>query len=254
MPGFNPVFGGGMYCGSDQLLQSIARMGMYSMLGMGSMGMAGMAGLLLGGMTANLMAGVFNKGMLGMVGIKPNQQLHGGMGGLKVEGNSVTTPGGYKITYQGTDVIISGMGKVGGGSFALATAGPGGAFAVAGQLPGYETKGQTKIWGDPHVDQSDGKRWDWKDKTMTFNLPDGTKITMNADGPKGVVRSIDIYNGHDHIHGDGGSIKSSSYDGYMADAMQADGDSVFAVNNDVSNWYQNPFGLGPTVGQIYGAH
>ncbi len=261
MQGFNPMFGGGMFPGADQLMQCMGTMGNYGMLGMGMMGMPGMAGMMLGGMMGGLIGGAISRGMMGsmgrmmgmggMMGMGQAQKLHGGMGGLRRQGNEVTTPGGYKISYSGTTVNISGMGKVGGGSFAMAAATPFGSFAMAGQMPGYQTTGNTKVWGDPHVDQSNGQRWDWKAKTMSFNLPDGTKITMNAESANGVVKSIDIYNGNDHVHGEGGQYTGSSYDGYMADAMQADGDSVYAANNDVGTWYKNPFGMGQTVANMY---
>jgi hypothetical protein len=255
MPGFNPMFGGGMFPGSDQLMQNMGMMGNYGMLGMGMMGMPGMAGMMLGGMMGGLIGGAISKGMMGgMMGMGRAQQLHGGMGGLKLQGNEVTTPGGYKISYSGTTVNISGMGKVGGGSFAMAGATPFGSFAMAGQMPGRETTGNTKIWGDPHVDQSNGKTWDWKEKSMSFNLPDGTKITMNAESANGVVKSVDVYNGNEHVHGEGGSFQGSSYDGYMADAMQADGESVFARGNDVGQWYSNPYGMGPEVAQTHARH
>ena len=246
------------------------------MPGMGGMppmppGMAGMLGGMLGGMMAGAMGGGFTPPMqhcpfpgAGAMGIGGPRPLHGGMGGLQLQGNSVTTPGGYKITYQGTDVNIEGMGKPGGGGAgafagAFAYSGPGGsvsgafAFAGAGGMGGPNPTGNTKIWGDPHVNEGDGQRWDWKDKTMSFNLPDGTKLTMNADGPKGVVKSIDIYNGNDHIHGEGGKFQGGNRgDGFMADAMQADGDSVWAgPDGNVSNWYKNPYGMGPEVSQMY---
>jgi len=265
MQGFNPMFGGGMFPGADQLMQCMGAMGNYGMLGMGMMGMPGMAGMMLGGMMGGLIGGAISRGMMGMMGrmmgmggmmgMGQAQKLHGGMGGLRMQGNTVTTPGGYSISYSGSTVNIKGMGQqIGGGSFAMAGATPFGSFAMAAQMPGYKTQGETKVWGDPHVDQSNGQRWDWKDKTMSFNLPDGTKITMNAESANGEVKSIDIYNGNEHIHGEGGKFTGGGYDGYMADAMQADGDSVYSMNGDVGNWYKNPFGMGQTVANMYGGH
>jgi len=218
-----------------------------------------------------------------------------GRGGLRVQGDTVTTPGGYQIKYSGTTVDIQGMGSQGGGSAAAAAASSGGggrgnsmagAFAMSGPngsmagafafsaggwgggssaaaaaaQGGYNPTGHTKIHGDPHVDETGGNKggkdkesWDWKEKDMSFNLPDGTKITMNADGPKGVVKSIDIYNGNDHVHGEGGKFQGGvTGDGFQADARQKDGDSVYASpDGNVSNWYQNPFGMGQEVSQMY---
>ena len=36
---------------------------------------------------------------------------------------------------------------------------------------------KSKIKAGPHVSESDGAKWDWDEKTVTFMLPDGTKIT-----------------------------------------------------------------------------
>jgi hypothetical protein len=54
------------------------------------------------------------------------------------------------------------------------------------------TEDKTRIWGDPHVDvKADGKNdWDFK-KDMTFQLADGTKITVNTvDGANQDVTNL----------------------------------------------------------------
>ncbi len=125
-----------------------------------------------------------------------------------------TTPGGYRVVYQPGKhevKIISPDGKV------------------------------TKIWGDPHVNEADGSRWQWKNKTATFVLPDGTKVTMQADGPKGVVRSVDIYTSDksDHVHmDDRGRVQRSfnRYENTLKEALQADGDTFYTTNNG-KDWH-----------------
>lgn len=42
---------------------------------------------------------------------------------------------------------------------------------------------KTHLKAGPHVNESDGGKWDFK-KEMSFVLPDGTKITANATGPR----------------------------------------------------------------------
>lgn len=46
-------------------------------------------------------------------------------------------------------------------------------------LKNKETGVETKVWGDPHVQQQNGNNWDFK-KNMTFELEDGTKITVKT--------------------------------------------------------------------------
>jgi hypothetical protein len=65
--------------------------------------------------------------------------------------------------------------------------------------PGGKT---TKIWGDPHVNESDGDRWDFKDKS-TFVFGDN-KITVETTprpGNENVTYSqtVTIYNGEDRF-------------------------------------------------------
>lgn len=45
-------------------------------------------------------------------------------------------------------------------------------------LTNKATGAQSKIWGDPHVDEN-GKSWDFK-KDLTFQLDDGTKISVKT--------------------------------------------------------------------------
>lgn len=99
-------------------------------------------------------------------------------GGLEVEGDVITTEGGYEIEMMGpTEWKITG---------------PDGS--------------STRIWGDPHVDEGDRNAtsesnggWDFKDNT-TFALPDGTEIhvtTVPRDNGTTVTGQLNIVNG-DH--------------------------------------------------------
>ncbi|MBZ4417161.1 DUF1521 domain-containing protein [Myxococcus sp. RHSTA-1-4] len=95
---------------------------------------------------------------------------------LKVDSGTgtITTPGGYKIEQLG--------------QFEWKISGPDGK--------------STRVWGDPHVDESDGGKFDFKRNT-TFSLPDGTEIhvTTKPWGNSGmtVTGQLDITNGHDHV-------------------------------------------------------
>ena len=88
--------------------------------------------------------------------------------------------------------------------------------------PGKEMKDGplTNVWGDPHVNESDGTRWDFT-KNSNFRLPDGTLIGVQTTSQQGasVTKSLDIVNGADRasITGiDANQPKTSeiSYDGY----------------------------------------
>ena len=261
--------------------------GMPGMGDQSSMMMGAMMGMMMGSMLSGFMGNIGPSGNFCCP--PPQQNMNTGManpasmangprpmgrGGLRIEGDKVMTPGGYSVAYKGTDVTIEGMNnknkgqektqnqKQGGTSAAFAYSGPNGSFAAAfssgggmgmEQMGGPQATGKTRVWGDPHVEEGDGQKWDWKDKTMSFNLPDGTKVTMNAESANGTVQSVDVYNGNDHVSGSGGQWQGDmKSDGMRADAQQADGTSVFAGRNgDVSNWYSNPFGQGQEISQQY---
>ncbi len=95
-------------------------------------------------------------------------------GTLQVDKNGViTTPGGYKIEQLG--------------QFEWKITGPDGK--------------NTRVWGDPHVDEGDGGKWDFK-KNTCFVLGDGTHINCTTK-PYGngmtVTGQLDIVAGDQHI-------------------------------------------------------
>ena len=95
--------------------------------------------------------------------------------GLKVDKDSgkITTPGGYTIEPMG--------------QFEWKVTGP--------------DKKETRVWGDPHVEESDGGKWDFK-KDTEFVLGDGTRIDVSCK-PYGngatVTGQLDIINGDSHV-------------------------------------------------------
>jgi hypothetical protein len=134
---------------------------------------------------------------------------------LKVENGAVVTPGGYKIipTKQYEWKIV----------------GPDGKY--------------TRVWGDPHVAEGDGGKWDFK-KDSVFVLPDGTKVAVTTTpwGNKGftVTKRLDIIAGNDHIDIQGintgkGKIGSLQNDG-QAIAAGLRGDE-FVMGSQTDDWY-----------------
>lgn len=98
-------------------------------------------------------------------------------------------------------------------------------------------------WGDPHerVDGKDLKDWDAQklaDGTdrRTIILGDGTKVTMSATGPQGVITGVSIYDGAQSIQIDNqkNQVKEVSFDpnrSLQSDINQVDGEASFLGYN-----------------------
>ncbi|MBM4380994.1 MAG: DUF1521 domain-containing protein [Deltaproteobacteria bacterium] len=95
---------------------------------------------------------------------------------------SVRTAGGYTIVPEGKDA----------------------AFKVYGPNQSPSDEPMTRIWGDPHVSEKDGTKWDFT-KDSNFRLPDGTTISVDTTSQTGqsVSQKLDIVNGDDHVAIDG---------------------------------------------------
>jgi hypothetical protein len=196
-------------------------MGMYAA---GSMGFTPSFGLsnVYGG-SFNMAMGAFSmnydnsRAVFAFMQVNPQtaQQYPSGGTVKKNENGSVdyTSRGGWKVNVNGTTITLT-------------------------DPSGEKT---TKIWGDPHVKEADGSNWDWSSKTATFLLPDGTKITMNADSPNGVVKNTSIYEGGQQVQiNNANNTFEASYDPlktYQADAAQADG-KTYTTQNLGNDWKQ----------------
>lgn len=137
---------------------------------------------------------------------------------LKVDSSSgtITTPGGYKIEQMG--------------QFEWKISGPDGK--------------STRVWGDPHVDEGDGGKWDFK-RNSTFALPDGTQINVTTK-PWGngmtVTGQLDITNGHDHIQvtdidkgkGKVGQITKDGYEQKVG--FRNKNDDIFYMGKETDDW------------------
>ena len=79
-----------------------------------------------------------------------------------------------------------------------------------------------KTWGDPHENVNGTHVSDWQDKQRTIVLDDGTKITMSADNPKGVVESMSIYDGNQSIQIDNNNNKvtNQTYNPYQTRSLE----------------------------------
>ena len=122
-----------------------------------------------------------------------------------------TTTGGWQVAMDGTTVKLT-------------------------SADGSDT---TTIWGDPHVKEADGSSWTWDDKTSSFLLSDGTKITMNATAADGTLTSTSIYDKASCVSYDNtdGSYTYTT-DGKTArknDSAEDDG-TVYTTNNQGNDW------------------
>jgi hypothetical protein len=136
-------------------------------------------------------------------------------GSLKADANGViTTPGGYKIeaTKQHEWKVTGPDGK------------------------------ETRVWGDPHVAESDGGKWDFK-RDSTFVLGDGTRINC-ATTPYGngmtVTKGLEIISGNDRVEITGidqgkGKTGQVTQDGF-AHANSFGGKDVFVMGKETDDW------------------
>ncbi len=136
-------------------------------------------------------------------------------GNLQTKDGVITTPGGYQIEPMS--------------QFEWKITGPDGK--------------STRIWGDPHVAESDGGKWDFK-RDSTFMLPDGTKINVTTapwkNGTMTVTSGLEIINGNDRvlvsdIDKGKGNIGPVTADGF-AHANSFGNKDVFVMGNETDDW------------------
>ena len=87
-------------------------------------------------------------------------------------------------------------------------------------------------WGHPHENLNGKHVKDWLDDRCSLLLDDGTKITMHADGPHGVVSKMSIYDGPNsfEINNDHNNVVEASTDlavGQQRDEADADGETAY---------------------------
>ena len=147
---------------------------------------------------------------------------HGrGQGQLSQEGKgkpiSYTTSGGYQVTVDKHTISVKD---------------PSG-------------KNVLKHWGDPHENLNGKHLKDWQSKQRTVVLGDGTKLTMSADGPKGVTLNTSIYDGNQNvqINNKDNQVYHHSfnpYDTMYREMNQYDGETaLFQTNRFGAGVYNN---------------
>ncbi len=87
----------------------------------------------------------------------------------------------------------------------------------------------TRIWGDPHVYESDGNKWDFKDQsTFKFGKNKVTVETVPAGNGQNFSARLTVYSGDERVTIDGlqtdkPTLRAVSADGKQHDASLSDG-------------------------------
>jgi hypothetical protein len=105
-------------------------------------------------------------------------------------------------------------------------------------------KQSTRVWGDPHVEESDGTKWDFK-RDSTFVLPDGTRINCDTTPWSGnpnmtVTKGLEIIAGNERVQVTGidngkGKPGAVTQDGF-AHANSFGNNDVFVMGGDGNDW------------------
>lgn len=111
---------------------------------------------------------------------------------LDKQAGTVTTPGGYKVSVADGKVRIQNPD----GKWTDLKAEPPTRTVTSDNV----TTESRQLPRDPAVRESDGDVWRYQG-TGTFNLPDGTKITIQEKGDSKDlhINQVDIYNGNKHV-------------------------------------------------------
>lgn len=162
--------------------------------------------------------------------------------------NTVTTAGGYHVVARG---------------------GTNWDIYSPGQVEGKDPP-STHVWGDPHVVEKDGRKWDFTgtkgadgETGNDFVLGDGTRIFARTSSDKGhsVTTGLEITNGTDHvsISGADGSPKvaATTQDGYewRARHVALAGDRAsFYMTGDANNQHWLRERHGRIEGEVTGTN
>mgnify|MGYP000884885795 CR=1 FL=1 len=195
----NPMFN--MFGMQQSMMNMMSMMSMMSMMGM----MNNMASQYSTAGMNNGMSGMFGMGY--MTGAKGQVPAQGG-GQLQQEAAgkpiNYTTSGGYKVSVNKDTINITD---------------PTG-------------KNTVTTWGDPHQKVNGQDVGDWTGKDRSIILGDGTKVSMHASGPHGVVESMNIYDNNTaiSINNKDNTVTNVNTNGYQTRALErseADGQTAY---------------------------
>lgn len=178
---------------------------------------------------------------------QPQMQMAGAPAGRGLSTNPEGWPAGSVKTAGGYTVVPEGNTN----------------WSIYGPNQKQGEKPMTRVWGDPHVDEKDGTRWDFT-KNSDFLLPDGTRIAVNTSSQTGqsVSTGLNITNGADRVEVSNvnGAPKTSgvTHDGYewrSQHIAQNPGADTFRLGGNGDSdvrWYRER--NGQVDGLVTGAH
>nr|ANU04572.1 type III effector NopE [Bradyrhizobium sp.] len=104
-----------------------------------------------------------------------------------------------------------------------------------------QTGKKFKVWGDPHIETGDGDKTDFHKKAATFELPDGTKITIDPTNGEGktFIEKVAITRGDQaaEMTGFRGNLKTElkSGQGQALDQQYEDGTVLKTKNGEIDD-------------------
>ncbi|XSC45547.1 DUF1521 domain-containing protein [Bradyrhizobium sp. RDT10] len=104
-----------------------------------------------------------------------------------------------------------------------------------------QTGKKFKVWGDPHIETGDGDKTDFHRKAATFDLPDGTKITIDPTNGEGktYIEKVAITRGDRaaEMTGFRGDLKTElkSGQGQALDQQYEDGTVLKTKNGEIDD-------------------
>jgi hypothetical protein len=103
-----------------------------------------------------------------------------------------------------------------------------------------------KVWGDPHIETSDGDKTDFMQKPATFMLPDGTKITVTPTQgeDKTYIDNVTITRGNDAaqiggVHSGNMHTEALRGEGQYLDQATPDGTVLHAKDGHIQDLMLN---------------
>ena len=97
-----------------------------------------------------------------------------------------------------------------------------------------------KVWGDPHITTDKGDAADFQHAPATFDLPDGTQVTVNPTNNSGVntINDVTITKGNDAVTMTGfqqGNLQTQAHpgEGYLYDAFTPHGTVLTADHGNI---------------------
>jgi hypothetical protein len=103
-----------------------------------------------------------------------------------------------------------------------------------------QTGKKFKVWGDPHIETGDGDKTDFHRKAATFDLPDGTKITIDPTNGEGktYIEKVAITRGDQaaEMTGFRGDLKTElKSEGQALDQQYEDGTVLKTKNGEIDD-------------------